>query len=123
MVQNRINQSDQPGDSIMGPHTYWFGLYNHTYMPWEGLPYYQRYFPGSTLEDALRKYNPDIFIIDRSSNVFITDHPNEKKYLSVHLQVPRTELDNFMQRNARLVDEFTDDIYGKVQIYRLNWNE
>jgi 4-amino-4-deoxy-L-arabinose transferase-like glycosyltransferase len=65
MVQSRINQVVQPGDSIMSSQVYWFGLQDHTYYSWELLPAYQLYLPGSKLEDALQEFHPDIFIIDK----------------------------------------------------------
>jgi 4-amino-4-deoxy-L-arabinose transferase-like glycosyltransferase len=119
-VQSRINEVIHPGDSIIGPQTYWFGLYDHVYYSWEELVYYQRYAPGSTVEDALRELLPDVFIIDRDLDVWISDEPGDSLY-SQHLRLPRTELETFLSRHARLVVEFDGGYYGRVRVYRIMW--
>jgi hypothetical protein len=119
-VQSRVNQSVQPGDLIMGPQTYWFGLYDHAYRSWHELVWYQRYAPNSTVEDALRELHPDILIIDDSWDYFITDEPGNTLY-SQHLIVSRTAMESFLHYYAHLVDEFDGGCYGQVQVYRVDW--
>jgi hypothetical protein len=121
VVQNRVNQVVQPGDSIMAPQIYWFGLYDHVYYSWETLVYYQRYVPGSTLEDALREFRPDILIIDAGWDYFISDQPGNSPYLQ-HLRLSRTEMETFLNSHAHLVDEFDGVCYGQVRVYRIAWD-
>ena len=119
-VQSRINQVVRPGESIMAPQTYWFGLYDHTYYSWEELVYYRRYAPGSTVEDALREFRPDVMIIDESWDCFISDQPGDSPYLQ-HLRLSRTEMETFLERQADLVVEFDGAAYGQVRVYRIAW--
>ena len=122
VVQSRINQVVQPGEVIIGPQTYWLGLRDHEYYSWEELVYYQRYAPGSDLEDALAEFRPDIFIIDGELDVWIGDESGDSTY-SQHLQLSRSELEGFLERQASLVTEFKGGFYGRVRVYRIVWDE
>lgn len=122
VVQSRINQVVQPGEVIIGPQTYWLGLRDHEYYSWEGLIYYQRYAPGSDLEDALAEFRPDIFIIDGELDVWIGDESGDSTYAQ-HLRLSRSELEGFLQRQASLVTEFKGGFYGRVRVYRIVWGE
>jgi 4-amino-4-deoxy-L-arabinose transferase-like glycosyltransferase len=119
-VQSRVNQSIQPGESIMASQTYWFGLYDHVYYSWEELVYYRRYAPDSTLEDAFREFRPDVLIVDESWDCFVTDRPGDSPYLQ-HLTLPRTAMESFLSRYAYLVDEFDGGCFGPVRVYRIAW--
>lgn len=122
-TQNRINQSIRSGDSIMGSQVYWFGLYDHVYYSWELLPLYQRYAPGSTLEDALREFQPDVFIRDEHVGVFIVDpDPQGDPYIQA-LRLPRAELEGFLNRRAELINSFYNSYYREIRMYRINWQQ
>jgi 4-amino-4-deoxy-L-arabinose transferase-like glycosyltransferase len=121
-AQGFINQAAQPGDSIMASQTFWLGLHEHDYYSWESLIHYQRYAPGSTLEDALQELHPDILVIDRHLNAFISDDPGKGAY-SQHLQLPRTEMEVFLNRRATLIGVLDVEIYGPIQVYRIAWGE
>jgi hypothetical protein len=119
-ARRTVSQAIQPGESVMGSQTYWFGLHDHVYYSWENLVYYQRYAPGSTLEDAFRELQPDILIIDRHFDRAIHDDPGGSLY-SRHLRVPRSELEALLSRRAALVTVFDVDLYGPIRIYRFRW--
>jgi hypothetical protein len=121
-AQGYIDQVVQPGESIMGPQTYWLGLYDHSYYSWESLIDYQSYAPGSTIEDALRELRPDILIIDRHLAVFISDKPGQSGY-GRYLHLPKSELEAFLDRYATLVGQLDIDYYGPIRIYRITWDE
>jgi len=120
-VQSRINQVIQPGDSIMAVETYWLGLYDHVYYSWELLPKYRHYRPGSTLEDALREFRPDVLIIDGQMRAFIIDPDPHGDPYRQYLQITPAELDRFLARQARLLTAFDGGDYGPVSVYRLDW--
>lgn len=119
-AQEQLNAIIQAGEAIMGPQTYWFGLYDHRYYSWEELVYYRRYAPGSTVEDALREFRPDVLIIDSGWNAFITERPGDSLYLE-HLWLPRAEMDAFLSRHAELAGSFDNAYYGHFRIYRISW--
>ncbi|MBN1810215.1 MAG: glycosyltransferase family 39 protein [Anaerolineae bacterium] len=119
-TQERVNQSIQPGDAIMAPHVFWFDLHDHAYYPWEELVYYLQYVRGSTLEGGLRAFQPDVLIIDQGWDSFITDDPGDSS-LAQHLQLSQTEMEAFISRRARLVDEFDSCCYGTIRVYRVVW--
>jgi hypothetical protein len=121
-AQVRIAGNIQPEDSIISTQTYWFGLYDHTYYSWEELVYYQRYAPGSTLEDALRELQPTILIIDDHWRSYITDEPGNT-IRTQQLRLSASEMQAILHRYAELLDEFEVDHYGLIQIYRLDWQE
>lgn len=119
-AQSQVNRAVMPADSIIGSQTFWFGLYEHKYYSWEEIIYYRRYAPGSTLEDALRALHPDILIIDRHLDRFISDEPDGSTY-SQHLTLSRREMEAFLAAHAQLVTEFDNSYYGRVRVYRLEW--
>ena len=115
-----INESVEPTDVILGHQIYWFGLENHEYYSWEELIYYQRYAPGSDLQDAFREFKPDIFIIDGHLRGYISDVDGASAY-SKYLRLPAAELAQFLDENARLIDKFDGGIYGTIEIYKIEW--
>jgi hypothetical protein len=119
-AQSRINRVIEPHDSIMGSQTYWLGLHDHTYYSWEQLVYFQRYKPGSTLEDALREFEPDIFILDRHLDNFVFDGESRSVYLR-SLKLPRQELETFLSSHAELIASFENEAYGQVRVFRIAW--
>jgi len=121
-AQEAVNETIEPGDTIMAAQTYWLGLYDHVYYSWEKLPLYQRYAPGSTLEDALREFQPDILVIDRHLDYFISDDRTETLYLE-YKGLPRTEMEAFLERNSTLVGEFDVEHYGPIRVYRITWEK
>ena len=123
LAQSRISEVVKPGDSIMGPQTYWFGLYDHTYYSWEKLRLYQRYEQGSTLQDALQEFRPDILIIDRFLSFFMVEAGQEQDLYQQTLGVPRSEMETFLTCYADLMTEFDGGYYGQVRVYRINWHK
>jgi 4-amino-4-deoxy-L-arabinose transferase-like glycosyltransferase len=121
--QGRINQVVQPEDSILGPQTYWFGLYDHTYYSWEKLSLYQRYKPGATLEEAFRELNPDILIVDRFLRRFIVDPDQKRDTYQETMGLRRPEVEAFLERYGTLLTSFDGGYYEQVDVYRLNWDE
>ena len=120
MVQSKINESVHISDSIIGSQTYWFGLYENTYYSWEQIVFYQTLDPTITVEDALKEFKPDIFIIDGHLSNFISNSDGDSVY-SKHLRIPRDELFTFLDQNADLVSVFNGDSYGQISIYRIRW--
>jgi hypothetical protein len=120
-AQSVINQTVQPDDSIMAVQTYWFGLHDHVYYSWEQLVFYQRYAPGSSLADALREFQPDLFIIDQHLDGFISDERTTSLYLQ-QLGLPRAEMEAFLNRYGTLVGQFDVEHYGPIRVYRIMWN-
>ena len=98
---------------------FWFGLYDHVYYPREALIYYQRYAPGSTVEDAMREFRPDVFVIVGQG--LASDEPGDTPY-SKHLWLSRPELEAFLGQYACLVDDFDSGGGGRVRVYRIVWD-
>jgi uncharacterized membrane protein HdeD (DUF308 family) len=120
-VQSRINAAVQPGDSIMGSQTYWFGLQGHTYYSWEQLVYYRRYLPGSPLEAAMEEFAPDVFVLDGHMREYLAEG-NEGALYSGLLTLSRSDLNEILLRRGTLVDDFDGGGYGRIQVYRMQWS-
>ncbi len=120
-VQSQINQVIPPGASVMAVETYWLGLYDHVYYSWELLPKYRHYRPGSTLEEALREFRPDILIIDGQMRAFIIDPDPQGDPYRQYLQITPAELERFLARQAQLLIAFDGGDYGPVSVYRIDW--
>ena len=120
-VQSRINTVVQPGDSLMGSQTYWFGLRDHAYFSWEQLVYYRRYAPGSSLEVAMAEFAPDVFVLDGHMREYLAEG-NESALYSGLLTLPRSDLEAILVRRGVLVEDFDGGGYGHIQVYRMNWS-
>jgi 4-amino-4-deoxy-L-arabinose transferase-like glycosyltransferase len=121
MAQSQINRQIRPGDSVIGPQVYWFGLYDHTYFSWELLFLYKRVRPDSDLEEAFAAYRPDVFIIDRSLDILISDSIDpDSRWYQYHL--PRAELFDYLTEHAHLEASLPAAGYGPIQIYRISWD-
>jgi hypothetical protein len=119
-TQRQINRVISINDSIMGAQTFWFGLYDHPYYSWEGLTYYQRYRPGSTIVQALGEFHPDILIVDQHLDSFISDTRLESAY-GESLRLPRREVEAVLRERASLLLTYDSAYYGIVRVYRLRW--
>lgn len=120
VAQKRLNESINPEDVVMGSQTYWLGLTEYEYLSWENLTYHQYLDPDSSLEDRFQYYQPDIFIIDGHNSQFITDNPERLPYAG-RVSISLTELNMYLDINAKLIDEFQSEGYGLIQIYRINY--
>jgi len=121
-AQALISRHIRPGDSVIGPQVYWLGLYDHTYYSWELLFLYPRIYPESDLEDAFAAYRPDVFIIDQSLDILISDSIDpDSRWFQYHL--PRAELLAFLEGHARLEASFPAAGYGPIRIYRILWDD
>jgi 4-amino-4-deoxy-L-arabinose transferase-like glycosyltransferase len=120
-VQRRVNQAIGPDDSIMASQLYWFDLHDHVYYSWEELVYYRRYAPGSSLEEALTEFRPDILIIDIYLDV-VLDNPDRAGNIYLeNFRLPRAEMEAFLDCHADLVTAFDGGYYGQIRVYRINW--
>lgn len=119
-VLTRVVSVVEPRDVVMGTQTYWLGLSDHRYYSWEQLVYYKRHAPTSTLQDGLREFRPDIFILDGHLEQFLQDTPDTRLY-SGHLDISRQELLRVLSGQARLVTDFEGGVYGRVRVYRIRW--
>ncbi len=117
----RVRQAIPADRSVMASQTYWFGMPDQRYLSWDQLVYYQRYAPGSTLEDALREFHPDYFILDSFMERFIVEDPDRLASYYRSLSLPKADLDRFLGRQAQLVSEFRSQTFGRVRIYRIGW--
>jgi len=115
-----INGAINPSDVILAHQVYWFGLIDHKYYSWEEIIYYQRYAPGSTIREAFSELKPDIIILDDHLRGYITEIEGESPY-SKYLRIPAAEFDQFINDQASLIKSFDGGVYGKINIYRIDW--
>jgi hypothetical protein len=120
-AQASISQYIAPGDRVMGSQTFWFFLYDHTYITWEALPFYERYVPGSSTADAFAEYRPDVMIVDEHVRSFTGPLPREHPYYEA-LRIPSDEFDEFMRARGSRVASFYNPVHGNVEIYRIRWD-
>lgn len=116
-VAARLAAHVEPGEAVMGAQTYWYALNDHPYTSWEELIYYRRYQPRAAVADAFKEFRPDIFILDSHIEQYLRDQPGGAPYLQ-HLTLPRREVEAYLAQNARLLDDFTSPIYGRLRVYR-----
>ena len=122
-AQAQVNTAVLPGDTVIGPQVYWFGLYDHRYYSWELLFLYARFYKGKTLEDAIKHFRPDILILDGNNQPYISDtvDPSDRWY---DYRISRKELYEYLDRHAQqvLLPEAVNYYGSPVLVYRLNWD-
>ena len=120
----RINAVIPAGSSVMGSQTYWFGMPGATYFSWEEVIYYRRYAPGATFEDALKTFHPQYLIIDRHLDSFIVGQSDPShSYYESQMMVPRSELQQILDRRAQRVVVIHTETFGDIRIYALHWDD
>ena len=117
----RIRQAVPPGSTVMGTQTFWFAMPDERYLSWEQLVYYQRYAPGTTLEDGLREFRPDYLIVDSHLRHYIIDLEGPPSGYRGALALPKADWDRFLAERGRLVEEIETRNYGQVDVYRITW--
>jgi hypothetical protein len=118
-----MQQAIPANASIMGSGFFWLDMRQHPYLIWQQLTYYRRYFPGSTLTDAMRAFHPDYLILDGNTDWHTSDHPEQYQPWAQLLYLPKTELNDFLKRQATLVAETPTYSLGDVRMYRINWDQ
>jgi hypothetical protein len=120
LVQSRITSKIGADDAIIGPQTYWFGLFEHTYYSWEQLVYSRKRFPDLRFQDVFCEFKPDILIRDDHLDQFITDEVTGDIYnYNGKLNISREEIEEYLAKQAIVLDDFYDSQFGHVRIYRL----
>ncbi len=116
--QAKINALVQPGEVVMGPQTYWFGLVDHRYLSWELLFLYPRLYPGSTISDAFQNLKVDVFVIDPPLQELISDQfsPSSRWY---YYHLPQKELMEYLDQHAVLILGSEDEPTAQLRIYRI----
>ncbi|MBF6612639.1 MAG: glycosyltransferase family 39 protein [Chloroflexi bacterium] len=116
-----IKRDIPPQSKVTGPQTYWFALPDASYLSWDDLAYRQRYYPGSTLEDAFRAVRPDYFIMDGWLDYFVTDDPARLAQSNSNTLLSKAALQSFLARYASRIDEIQLKTFGDLRIYKINW--
>jgi hypothetical protein len=117
-----VQKTVPAGASIISEQTYWFARPDDPYYAWEQFTYYRRFKPGSNLVDALSALHPDYIIMDGVTDNFLVDD-NSLPYFdsTVNVAVPRAEMESFLTTETTLVSQTTNDTFGNIRIYRINW--
>ncbi len=116
----RLAEVVEPGDSMMGSQTYWFGFAEHPYYSWEQLVYLRRLRPGLSIGDALTTMRPDLFIRDDHMEWFILDRPGDTAYTQL-LWIPKVEIESWLAAHASIIADFVNPLYGRIRVYRIRW--
>jgi len=118
-LQQQVNKSIHPGDTILANNIYWLGLSDHRYYSIDQISFDRWFDPTDTLANDLDRLQPDIFILDDQTRLWITDNPNGWEY-GGYIYIPQTDLENYLAKNATVVDKFISP-HGWIQIYRIHW--
>lgn len=121
--QKQIQAWVRQEDVILGPQIYWFGMTQHPYLYLEQIAYYRHFHPGSSLEDALRRYRPTLFIKDNHLRGYLEGSRQEGDTLFGYLALSPEELEDALRRHARPIAEFESRIAGKTTLYRFDWDD
>jgi hypothetical protein len=75
------------------------------------------------VQDGLREFRPNIFIIDRHMSLSIADPDLQDEAYQQRWLLSRPELESFLSQRAQLLDTFDGGHYGEIRVYRINWKE
>ena len=110
------------GSVVMGDQTFWIGLHDYKFYTWQELTTYQRYTGDTSLADGFRAYHPDFFIVDGYVRFHISDDRGKYEPWAQLLNLPKTDLETFLTRRARVVKQVDDPQLGPVVVYKLDWS-
>lgn len=113
-----VRQTVPAGKAIIGEQTYWLARPDQPYYVWEQFAYYRRYYPETTVVDAIEGLHPDYVIMDGLSDNFLSDDQGLMYHNDI---VPRSEMLAFLSNHTTLVAESRNDTYGDIRVYRINW--
>jgi hypothetical protein len=104
----------QPGDRILGPHTYWFGFTEQAFISWVvplSLADPHSGSPGLGMAAALDRVAPDIILIDDNWGAYFRhSRANDPK---------PAELWRWLaDRGLVLQAVIADPTYGRIEVYR-----
>jgi 4-amino-4-deoxy-L-arabinose transferase-like glycosyltransferase len=120
-VVTSIHQLIPEGSIVMGPQTYWFGMVGQPYYTWEQLVFYQRYAPGTTLENAFAQFRPQFFILDKHLESFIANDVSDLSEYHQFLFISNEELQRFLNSRASLISVLNTVTFGSILVYRISW--
>lgn len=103
-VSDQLREIISPGASVFSIVTFWFALHDH--------PFYS--YNRVSLEDALNKYQVQVFILDDSfmvNGVF-----GDEQYNGL-----RSELGAFLAQHGALIGEVDNWFYGDMKIYSVQY--
>ncbi len=105
---------------VMGSQLYWFDFSGKRFYSWEFLPYYRRFHPGASIEDALNNFKPDMIVIDYPTYLHILD---EEKHGYPRLQYPnfRQEMFDTLISKSTKYDVVSTKYYGPIFIFHFDW--
>lgn len=112
-----IQKTVPAGASAIGNQTFWFARPDQPYYAWEQFSYYRRYYPDSTVADAIRGLHVDYVVMDALTDNFLTNDP---ALLPSNIAVSQTQLWSFLDGHSSLVAESTNATYGHIRIYKIN---
>jgi hypothetical protein len=121
-VKDEMKLALDNDDIVMANQVYWLGLSDHVYYSWHELAFYKRYKPGSSIEEAILEYKPDIFILDGHIDILTSDDDNPNLYQK-YFGLPKSELYSLLDEKARLIKVIDDEVYGSIRIFRFNWSD
>jgi hypothetical protein len=112
-----VQETIPPGTSAIGNQTFWFARPDQPYYAWEQFSYYRRYYPSSTVGDAIQGLHVDYVVMDALTDNFLTD---DQTLLYSNIAVPQTQLWSFLDEHSSLVAETSNNTYGHIRIYKIN---
>ena len=110
----------KPGDVIMSTPMYWLDFPEHPYYTIEQLVFYPRHAPGSTVEQTMAEFKPDILIVDFHLRSHTFKEMPQDPYAQAWF-IPQDQLDAAIARHGTEVANFMSRDYGQVVVYRMRW--
>ena len=110
----------KPGDIIMSTPMYWLDYPEHSYYTIEQLVFYPRHAPGSTVEQTMAEFKPDILIVDSHLRGHTFKEMPQDPYAQAWF-IPQDQLDAAIAGHGTEVANFMSRSYGQIVVYRMRW--
>jgi hypothetical protein len=121
-VVGRMTRSIPPGVRIMGMPHWWFGFAGSDYRSSLDLTFYH-FLKGFTLTQGLDADRPDILIVDDVLRNTLVDQGYFQTGPGMgYYNLPREELEQFLTQRGQKIDEFTDPVHGRFEVYQIRWD-
>jgi hypothetical protein len=124
LILSEMRRVIPEGSKVFGWPIYWFARPHDTYYSQHQLIYYQRYYPGSTLDEGLGYYAPDYMIVSENRETDLYLSPLLERWARHYIgpDVSNADLENLAARHGKLIGKMTNKWYGYFNLYKMDWS-
>jgi 4-amino-4-deoxy-L-arabinose transferase-like glycosyltransferase len=124
-ISGELRRVIPSGSSVLGSPIYGFVHPRDPYYGPHQLVYYQRYNPGSTLDQALQHYAPDYVIVSENKEYDLFLSPVLRRWTRIYIgpDVSNQDLEEIASKNGHLIGTLDTRWFGYLHLYKMDWKD